>query len=54
MGTTGAAEFLATATLTLTEYDDIKLVNFVFDEGDHAVPGLYSRKDFLRTWKAIE
>ena len=54
MGSAGAAEFLATATFTLTEYDNIKFVNFIFEEGDHAVPGLYSREDFLRTWKAIE
>lgn len=54
MGSTGANEFLATATFTLTEYDNIKIVNFIFEEGDHAVPGLYSREDFLRTWKAIE
>ena len=54
MGSTGAAEFLATATFTLTEYDNIKFVNFIFEEGDHAIPGLYSREGFLRTWKAVE
>ena len=54
MGSTGAAEFLTTATFTLTEYDNIKFINFIFEEGDHAVPGLYSREDFFRTWKAIE
>ena len=54
MGTTGAAEFLVTATFTLTEYDNIKFVDFIFEEGDHAFPGLYSREGFLRTWKVIE
>jgi hypothetical protein len=54
MGTTGAAEFLATATLTLTEYDNTKFVNFIFEAGDHAFPGLYSREAFLRSWKAIK
>jgi hypothetical protein len=54
MGTTGAAEFLATATLTLTEYDNTKFVDFIFEAGDHAFPGLYSREAFLRTWKAIK
>lgn len=47
MGTTGAEHFLAVATFTLTEHDDIKFVNFIFREGDHAAPGLYSRKRFL-------
>ena len=54
MGSTGANEFLATATFMLTEYDNIKFVNFIFKEGDHAFPGLYSREDFLGTWKVIE
>jgi len=51
MGTTGAEEFLAVATFTLTEYDNIKFVHFIFEEGDHAAPGLYSREHFLKTWK---
>jgi hypothetical protein len=51
MGTTGAEHFLAVATFTLTEYNNIKYVNFKFEEGDHAIPGLYSRESFLKTWK---
>jgi len=51
MGSTGAEEFLAVATFTLTEYNNIKFVNFIFEEGDHAVPGLYSRQYFLKNWK---
>ena len=54
MGTTGAEVFLAVATFTLTEYDNIKFVNLIFNEGDHAAPGLYSRKQFLRNWKVLE
>lgn len=51
MGTSGADEFLAEATFTLTEHDNIKSVNFIFYGGDHAQPGLYSRKDFIRNYK---
>ncbi len=51
MGSTGADEFLALATFTITEYDHIKSVNFIFKEGDHAVPGIYSREGFLKNWK---
>jgi hypothetical protein len=51
IGSTGAEEFLAAATFTLTEYDNIQFVHFIFEEGDHAAPGLYSREHFLRPWK---
>ena len=54
MGSTGAAEFLATATLTLTEYENTKFVDFNFEAGDHANPGMYSREGFLRAGKIIE
>ena len=54
MGSSGASEFLATATFMLTEYNNIKFVNFIFEEGDHAFPGLYSREEFIGNWKAIE
>ncbi|MFO7569677.1 MAG: hypothetical protein R6W75_07740 [Smithellaceae bacterium] len=52
MGSTGAEAFLAEATFTLTEHTGIQFVNFVFKEGDHAMPGLYSRGTFLeeRQW----
>jgi hypothetical protein len=54
MGSMGAAEYLATATFTLTEYDNIKFVNFIFEPGDHAFPGVYSREDLLANWKTVE
>jgi spore germination protein GerM len=54
MGSTGAEEFIAVATFTLTEYDNIKFVNFIFEEGDHAAPGLYSREHFLKNWKVAK
>ena len=41
---------MATATFTLIEYDSIKFVNFIFEEGDHAKPGLYSRESFIGNW----
>lgn len=51
MGTTGADIFMAVATYTLTEHDNIRQVNFIFEEGDHAAPGLYDREHFLDRWK---
>jgi len=54
MGSTGAEEFLAVTTFTLTEFDNIKFVNFIFEEGDHAIPGLYSREDILKNWKVAK
>jgi hypothetical protein len=54
MGSSGADEFMAAATFTLTEYDHIKGVNFIFKVGDHATPGLYSREYFLKDWKVAK
>ena len=54
MGSTGADAFLAAATFTLTEYDNLKFVNFIFEPGDHAEPGLYSRETFLQNWKVAK
>ncbi|MEW6184342.1 MAG: GerMN domain-containing protein [Thermodesulfobacteriota bacterium] len=51
MGSSGAEEFLAVVTYTLTEHPNIQIVHFIFEEGDHAVPGPYSRKYFLTNWK---
>jgi hypothetical protein len=48
MGTTGARAFMSVTTYTLTELKGIRYVNFDFTEGDHAVPGTYSRDDFAR------
>jgi hypothetical protein len=46
MGTTGADEYLATLTFSLTELSRINYLNLDFIEGDHAVPGTYQRTDF--------
>lgn len=47
MGTTGADEYMITATFTLTELPNIKYVNFDFELGDHASPGTYYRMYYL-------
>jgi hypothetical protein len=44
MGTSGAGQFIAEAVLTLTESPGIRYVNLIFEEGDHAAPGCYSRE----------
>ncbi|MEO6221328.1 MAG: hypothetical protein ABIO81_12925 [Ginsengibacter sp.] len=46
IGSTGAENYMATSTFSLTEMKGIKYVNFKFTEGDHAYPGTYSRNDF--------
>jgi hypothetical protein len=51
MGTLGAQEFLATTTFTLTEHGGIHAVRFVFEPGDHAMPGVYTRESFLQYWR---
>ena len=51
MGTTGADAFMAAATFTLTEHDAVDAVRFVFPEGDHAMPGIYSRDTFTARWR---
>jgi hypothetical protein len=51
MGTSGADHFLAIATFTLTEHKEIKFINFIFEVGDHANPGIYSRENFLENWE---
>lgn len=47
MGTSGADEYMISATFTLTELPKIHFVHFDFIGGDHASPGTYSRKYFL-------
>jgi len=47
MGSTGAYGYMAEVTYSLTEVPGIDYVHFDFEEGDHATPGLYRRKDFL-------
>ena len=46
VGDTGAENYLASATYTLTELKNIKFVNIAMEPGDHAEPGVYSRDDF--------
>lgn len=46
MGTSGATAFLAEATYGFTEIENINVVDFEFKEGDHAVPGPYTRTSF--------
>lgn len=45
-GSTGAEAYLQVGTFTLTESPRINYVYFDFEEGDHAVPGTYSRKQW--------
>ena len=46
MGTAGARAFLAEATYSLTEIDGIEAVDFRFKAGDHAMPGILTRRSF--------
>jgi len=46
MGSSGAQDYLAVATYTLTESPGIRSVEFVFQPGEHAMPGVYSRESF--------
>ena len=48
LGDTGAQNYLASATYTLTESNGIQYVNISMKAGDHAEPGVYSRNDFKR------
>ena len=51
MGSTGAEIYLAEAVFTLTECPRVTSVQFVFEEGDHARPGTYSRSNFTRNFR---
>lgn len=46
MGTAGAEAYLAELTFSFTELKGVKAVKIDFEEGDHAMPGVYSRDDF--------
>ena len=48
IGNTGAENYFASATFTLTDMKNIKYVNFALQPGDHAEPGVFSREDFKR------
>lgn len=43
MGSAGATQFLVVVTYSFTEIPGIRFVSFAFEEGDHAVPGIYHR-----------
>jgi hypothetical protein len=47
MGTAGAESYLISTTFSFTELKGINHVYFDFEEGDHAIPGVYSRD----SWK---
>lgn len=46
MGSTGAEAYLAEVTYSLTELRGVKAIKIDFEEGDHAMPGTYTRADF--------
>lgn len=46
MGSAGAKAYLAEVTFSLTELKGVKAVKIDFEEGDHAMPGVYTREDF--------
>lgn len=48
IGDTGAENYLASTTYTLTELQNIKFVNIAMEPGDHAEPGVYTRDDFKK------
>jgi hypothetical protein len=48
IGNTGAENYMASATFTLTGLKNIKYVNFALQPGDHVEPGVFSRSDFKR------
>ena len=46
IGSAGARTYLAEATYALTEVNGIESVDFRFKPGDHAMPGILTRKSF--------
>ncbi|HWK56861.1 MAG TPA: hypothetical protein VNQ80_05975 [Parapedobacter sp.] len=46
MGSSGARVYIMEATYAYTELPDIEVVHFDFAEGDHAIPGNYTRRSF--------
>lgn len=46
MGTSGAQNYLAATTFSLTETPGVRAVDFNFPSGDHAAPGVYTRESF--------
>lgn len=54
MGSSGAKVYLLEATYAFTELRDIDVVHFNFTEGDHAMPGVYTRERFEKENLAIK
>ena len=48
MGSAGAKSFMVSTTYSFTELPGIEFVSFDFEEGDHAVPGVYNRNSWDR------
>jgi hypothetical protein len=46
IGTSGAANYMASTTYSLTELKGIKYVNYDFEEGEHLSPGTMTRDDY--------
>jgi hypothetical protein len=46
MGSSGAQNYLAATTYSLTEIPGVRGVDFIFPVGDHAAPGVYTRESF--------
>ncbi|NEU07592.1 hypothetical protein GZH53_04630 [Flavihumibacter sp. R14] len=46
IGSAGARVYLAEATYSLTEVGEIEAVDFRFKAGDHATPGILTRRSF--------
>lgn len=49
MGSTGPSLYFAETVYNLTEIPGIRFVNFHFEEGDHAAPGVLHRGQFGET-----
>jgi hypothetical protein len=46
MGSAGAESFMISTTFSFTELKGINHVSFDFEEGDHAIPGVYNRNSW--------
>jgi len=46
IGTSGASNYMAATTYSLTELKGIKYVHYDFEEGEHLSPGTMTREDY--------
>jgi hypothetical protein len=51
MGSAGSESFMISTTYSFTELKGVRYVSFSFIEGDHAMPGVYHRNSWKRTFK---